>query len=377
MHLELSSQQNEARARFRAFVQEHVSPFAGGWERQGAVPDALIEKLRQEGFLGAPLAREVGGGGMEPITYGILTAELARGCSSVRSLLTVHDMVTMAIARWAGPDLKERYLEDLAAGRRLAALALSEPNVGSAAADVETVARQDGDGYVLDGRKKWITFGQVASLYLVLAQLDDQPTAFLVPATAEGLVRRPDEDVMSTRASRLATLELSGCQVPADHRISPPGFGFSHVVSSALDQGRYSVAWGCVGIAEACLEACLDYTSQRRQGGAYLREYQLVQRTLTEMIAGARAARLLCYRAGHLRASGDPGATVETMVAKYFASQVANRSASDAVQLHGANGLTDRYPVARLFRDAKLMEIIEGSTQIQQITIPRFPPQEI
>jgi len=376
MHVELSPTQDAARIRFRAFVQEHISPFAGEWERQGAVPDTLIEKLREEGLLGAPLPREVGGGGMDPILYGLLTAEMGRGCSSARSLLTVHDMVTVALARWGSDALKERYLKNLAQGRELGALALSEPNVGSSAADVETVARLEGEEYVLDGHKKWITFGQVASVFLVLARLEDKPTAFLVPATAPGLQRRPDEDVMSTRASRLATLELAGCRVSADHRISRPGFGFSHVITTALDQGRYSVAWGSVGIAEACLEACLDYTSERRQGGAYLREHQLVQRLLTEMIAGARGARLLCYRAGHLRASGDPEATVETMVAKYYASQIANRSASDAVQIHGANGLTDRYPVARLFRDAKLMEIIEGSSEIQQITIPRFPPRE-
>lgn len=380
MHVELSAEQQAARRRFRTFVDERVAPHAGTWERQGEVPDSFIEELRREGYLGAPLPEEVGGGAMDPITYGLLTAELGRGCSSVRSLLTVHDMVTLATARWAGAALKERYLQEMAAGRRQGALALSEPNVGSDPNRVETRARKVGDHYVLDGRKKWITFGMTADVFLLLAQLEgeggDAPTAFLVPADAPGLVRRPDEDVMSTRASRLATLELDGCRLPADHILGRPGFGFSHVVSFALDHGRYSVAWGSVGIAEACLEACLDYTCERRQGGALLREHQLVQRLLTEMIADSRAARLLCYRAGHLRATGDPGATGETMIAKYFASRAANRAASDAVQIHGANGLTDRYPVARYFRDAKLMELIEGSNQIQQITIPRFPPQE-
>jgi hypothetical protein len=148
-------------------------------------------------------------------------------------------------------------------------------------------------------------------------------------------------------------------------------------VSTALDSGRYSVAWGSVGIAQACLDACLGYTASRKQFGVELRDHQLVQRKLTNMIADTRAARLLCYRAGYLRQIGDPDAASETLVAKYFASQAAARIANDAVQLHGANGLTDEYPVGRYLRDAKVMEIIEGSSQIQQITIARIPLGEL
>jgi alkylation response protein AidB-like acyl-CoA dehydrogenase len=314
---------------------------------------------------------------LDPITYGLLTAEMARGCSSVRSLLTVHDMVSLTVARWAKEAVKERYLGDLATGRLLAALALSEPEVGSDAARARTTARRDGDCFLLDGCKKWITFGQIADLFLVLAQLDGQPTAFLVPADAPGLCRIPNEVVMGTRASRLAEVHFDSCQVPEDHLLGRPGFGFSHVVTHALDHGRYSVAWGAVGVAEACLEACRSYTSSREQGGKLLRDHQLVRRLLTNMIADSRAARLLCYRAGSLRRSRDPGAAAETMIAKYFTSRVATRCANDAVQLHGANGMTELYPVARLLRDAKVLEIIEGSSQIQQITIPELPVDEL
>ena len=151
------------------------------------------------------------------------------------------------------------------------------------------------------------------------------------------------------------------------------GLGFSHVISSVLDHGRYSVAWGSVGIAQACLDACLDYSAKRRQFGVELREHQLVQRILTDMTVDTRAARLLCYRAGYLRSIDEPGATAETLVAKYFASRVAVRAANDAIQLHGANGLSEEYPVSRWLRDAKVTEIIEGSTQIQQITIAKYP----
>jgi hypothetical protein len=373
----LSEEERRDRERYRAFTAEHVAPFAGQWDRAGAIPDELVERLRCAGFLGAPLPREVGGGGLGPLRYGLLTEELARGCSSVRSLLTVHDMVSQGVARWGSRALKERVLPALARGEKLAALALSEPAVGSDAAAVETTARRDGDGFVLDGRKKWITFGQRADLFLVLARIGDQTTALLVPAETPGLTRRPLSGMVGTRASMLAELVFEDCQVPAEALVGRVGFGFSHVVNTVLDHGRYSVAWGAVGIAQACLDACLDYTARRHQFGKELREHQLVQRHLTEMIAGVRAARLLCYRAASVRADGEPAASYETLIAKYFASRTAVAAANAAVQVHGANGLSADYPVERYLRDAKVTEIIEGSTEIQQITIPRFPVTEL
>jgi alkylation response protein AidB-like acyl-CoA dehydrogenase len=378
MQVEFSAAELEARAAFRAFVQEHVAPHAGAWDRAGRVPDALVDRLREQRLLGAPLSREWGGGGMDPVTYGLLTEEMGRGCSSVRSLLTVHDMVAQTLARWGSRELKETYLPRLARGELLGALALSEPEVGSDAAGVRTRARLEGDEYVLDGRKKWTTFGQIADLFLVLARSgEDQLTALLVPAGAPGLARRPLPEMVGTRASLLAEIGLEGCRVPRGHVLGRPGFGFSHVISTALDHGRYSVAWGAVGIAQACLDACLDYTARRTQFGAALREHQLVRRALSDMITEVRAARLLCCRAGHLRRGADPLATGETMIAKYFAARTAVRAAGDAVQLHGANGLSQEYPLERYLRDAKVTEIIEGSTQIQQDVIARFPPPEL
>jgi alkylation response protein AidB-like acyl-CoA dehydrogenase len=377
MRLELSDAQKEARLRFRSFAREHIAPYAGDWDRNEQVPMETIIRLRENGFIGAPLPAEVGGGGMDPITYGLLTEEIARGCSSVRSLLTVHDMVALAVRRWGSRDLKAKVGSATAKGDVLCALALSEPDAGSDAGSVQTEARLEGDQYVLNGRKKWITFGQIADLFLVLARCEGKLTAFLVPSDANGFVRRPLRGIVGTRASLLAELEFNDCPVPALHLVGRVGFGLSHVVGTALDQGRYSVAWGSVGIAQACLDACLDYTSSRKQFGVELRQHQLVQRKLTDMITDTRAARLLCFRAGYLRGIGDPGASTETLVAKYFASKAAVRAANDAVQLHGANGMTEEYPVARYLRDAKVMEIIEGSTQIQQINIAMSPPGEI
>jgi alkylation response protein AidB-like acyl-CoA dehydrogenase len=377
MKLELSPAQVEARRGFRAFVAEHVAPAAGQWDRQGELPLAAIELLRERGYLGAPLPRELGGGGLDAITYGLLTEELGRGCSSVRSLLTVHDMVGVALARWGSAAAKAEVLPRLARGERLAALALSEPEVGSDAAAVRTAARRDDESFVLDGRKKWITFGEVADELLVLARCEGELAAFLVPASASGVARRPLRSVVGTRASRLAEIELQGCRIGSERLLGRIGAGLSHVFATALDHGRYSVAWGAVGIAQACLDACLGYAADRRQFGVPLAEHQLVRRSLTEMIAGSRAARLLCYRAGYLREIRDPGAVPETMIAKYFASRTAVEAANDAVRLHGANGLSQDFAVERYLRDAKVTEIIEGSTEIQQISIPRYPLTEL
>jgi glutaryl-CoA dehydrogenase (non-decarboxylating) len=376
LRLELSEMQRESRRRFRGFAREHIVPFAGQWDRDQKVPFEIVERLRAQGYLGAPHPRHPGGP-MDPVTYGLLTEEIAHGCSSVRSLLTVHDMVALGIWRWGSRELKEEFGDATARAELLCALALSEPETGSDATAVTTEALMDGDEYVLTGKKKWITFGQIADLFLVLARCQGQSAAFVVPATTPGFSRVPMTGIVGTRASLLAELKFEQCRIPKRYLVGRVGFGFSHVGSSVLDLGRYSVAWGSVGISQACLDACQEYTAERKQFGVEIREHQLVQRRLTEMIANTRAARLLCYRAGYLREIEDPGATAETMLAKYFASRVAVQAANDAVQLHGANGLTEEYNVARYLRDAKVMEVIEGSTEIQQITIPRLAFSEL
>jgi glutaryl-CoA dehydrogenase (non-decarboxylating) len=381
VNLELSAEQRAARAEFRAFVAAEIAPHAGRWDREEAIPLHVIGRLREYGYLGSSISPELGGRGRDMITYGLLTEEIAKGCSSVRSLLTVHDMVAHAIQRWGSREQKEKYLPRMASGELLGALALSEPNAGSDAKSIETAAAEAGDGWVLDGRKKWTTFGQIAGLFLVFAQvggkLAGKPAAFLLERETPGVTFKPLKGILGTRASMLAEIELAGCRVPKESLVGRVGFGISHVAAAALEQGRYSVAWGSVGIAQACLDACRAYTLERRQFGAPLADHQLIRRMLTDMIVDIRAARLLCLRSGWLRDAGDPGAFMETMAAKYFASRLAVRAANDAVQIHGANGCSEEYPVGRYLRDAKVMEIIEGSTQIQQITIPLFEFQEL
>jgi glutaryl-CoA dehydrogenase (non-decarboxylating) len=374
--LELTPEQRAFRAEARAFVAAEVAPHAGRWDREEAVPMDLIAKLRERGDLGSLIAPEWGGRGLDMITYGLLTEEIGRGCSSVRSLLTVHDMAAHATQRFGTKEAKERFLPALARGEILGALALSEPNAGSDIGGIETTAVQDGDGWILHGRKKWTTFGQIAGLYLVFAKVhqggDAKPAAFLLERDTPGLTVAPLHGITGTRASLLAELTIDGCRVPASHLLGKVGNGITFVANYTLEQGRYSVAWGAVGLLQACLDVCLEYTAGREQGGKLLAEHQLIQAMLTDMIVNARAARLLCLRAGWLRESRDPAAAAETMAAKYFAAVQAARAANDAVQIHGANGCTEEYPVGRYLRDSKVLEIIEGSTQIQQINIPRF-----
>lgn len=376
MKLELTVVQRAARDEFRDFVAAEILPHADRWDREAAISRKVIDALRARDYLGSNVVGKFGGVGRDMITYGLLTEEIGRGCSSVRSLLTVHDMVAHAIQRWGSAEQRQRFLPALSRGNVLAALALSEPGAGSDAGGVETTATDSNYGWVLNGHKKWTTFGQIAGLFLVLAKFEGQPTAFLVERETPGLAVKPLHGVWGTRASQLAELTFEECCIPHGNLVGRIGFGLSHVIAAALEHGRYSVAWGAVGIGQACLDACRRYTGERRQFGVPLSDHQLIRRLLADMIVNVRAARLLCLRAGWLRDQRDPVAFMEIMAAKYFASTMAVRAANDAVQIHGANGMSDEYPVGRYLRDAKVTEIIEGSTQIQQNALPMFDFEE-
>ncbi|MEV0407205.1 acyl-CoA dehydrogenase family protein [Actinoallomurus sp. NPDC050550] len=366
---DLTEAQRTARAGFAAFADEHLVPYADRWDREERLPREVTEHLAAEGHLGAAVPIRYGGAGLDAVTFGLLHAEVGRACSSVRSLLTVHSMVAHALDRWGRPEQRRHWLPRLADGTALGAFAVTEPDAGSDLQAVATTARRDGDDYVLSGRKHWITFGQYADLFLVLARLDDRPAAFLVERDRGGLDVRPMTGALGTRASMLARVQMDGCRIPAANLVGRPGFGLSAVIATALELGRYSVAWGCVGLAEACLRAALGHAAARRQFGSALRGHQLVQRMLADMGTGVTAARLLCLRAGRLREAGDPASVHATWMAKYFASTAAARAAGDAVQIHGARGIGPDEPVQRYLRDAKVMEIIEGSTQLQQIML--------
>jgi len=291
--------------------------------------------------------------------------------------LTVHGMVAQSILRWGSGLLKERWLSRLARGEVIGAYGLTEPNVGSDAQSVETRAERFRDFYLLNGQKKWISFGQIADLFLIFAQCEGKPTAFLVARDNPGLSIKPISGMLGTRAAMLAELYLNDCRIPKENIVGREGFGFSHILPVTLDFGRYSVAWGCVGIAQGCFEACMSYAGERKQFGSYLKDYQLIRKMLTGMITNIKAARLLCYQAGYYKDINDPRTLSETLIAKYFASTMVTRVANNAVQIHGANGCSSEYSVQRYLRDAKVMEIIEGSTQLLEVSIAQYECQNM
>lgn len=374
--MELTERQAADQASFRAFADAEIMPHADRFDREERTPPEIIRMIAQQGYLGAALPKSYGGAGMDMVTFGLLNEELGRGCSSVRSLLTVHSMVTHMLLRWGSQQHKQELLPQLASGELIGAFALSEPNVGSDAKSVETSAEPRGDSYVLNGRKKWITYGQIADIFVLFAQCEGKPTAFVVEAKRPGVTIKPISGLLGVRGSMLAEIQLDDCAIPAENLVCRIGFGFSHVAATGLDLGRYSVACGCVGIAQACLEASLRYAGERVQSGVLIREHQLIQQMITDMITNVQAARLLCHHAGQQKDRQDMRAVMDTLIAKYFASTTASKAASDAVQIHGANGYSSEYSVQRYMRDAKAMEIIEGSSQIQQITIARYGYRE-
>lgn len=368
----LTLQQHEDRELFRSFAEAEIAPHAGVHDAEEAISGEMIGALAREGLLASATPWRHKGEPLDMMTYGLLAEEIGRACQSIRNFVAVEDMVAHAIWRWGTAEQRERWLPAIASGESVAAFALTEPGIGSDAGSVETVAERHGDEFVLRGRKKWISFGQLADVYLVFAACDGAHTAFLVERDNPGLVVEPIRGMLGLRGSMLAGLSLEDCRVPASALVARPGAGLTFVASSSLDLGRYSTAWGSVGLARACLEESVSYADERHQYGVPIKDHQLVARMLADMLTDTTAARLLCVQAGLSRTRGDADATHHTLVAKYRSSTVATAAASDAVQIHGAQGVGPYSAVQRHYRDAKIMEIIEGTTQIQQTILGGF-----
>jgi hypothetical protein len=375
--LDISTSHALAREHFREWVDIHLVPYADTFDHEQRTPPEMIQTLAKAHYLGGLVPSEYGGKGMDVLSWGLLCEEIGRGSASILSLLTVQSMVIQTLLKWGTTQQKEKWLPKLATGELIGAFALTEPGIGSDARNIESTATRNEDGtYTLFAQKKWISFGQSADVYLLFAKVGDQATAFLVEAKSPNFTVEPIQGMMGFRSANLANLHLNGVIVPAEQMVGKPGFGFSHIASTALDQGRYCIAWGCVGLSRASLEASLEYAGARVQFGKPLVEHQLIQQMLTDMMVKTKAARLLCLDAARLKMSGEPSLIMETSASKYYASRIAVESANDAVQIHGANGFSDQFPVQRYFRDAKVMEIIEGSTQMQQMIIARNGFQE-
>jgi glutaryl-CoA dehydrogenase (non-decarboxylating) len=359
----LTAEQAGRRAVYAAFADEHLVPHADRVDAEQSLPGGVMAALAGRGYLGAMLP-EVGG--LSWVEYGLLTEELGRACQTVRNFVAVQDMVIHSLARWGTAAQRGRWLGPLCAGQARAAFALTEPDVGSDAAGVRTTATRDGDAVVLDGVKTWISFAQVAEVFLLFASLDGAHTAFLVQRDTPGLAVEPITGLLGLRGSQLGRVTLDSCRMPATAMVAGPGLGLTFVAAAALDLARYSTAYGAVGLAEACLRACAAHAGSREQYGVPIRDHQLVARMLADLVTDTTAARLLCHHAGLSKDQNAVEAVNHTLMAKYRASTIAVRAASDAVQMHGAQGIGGAGGTARHYRDAKVLEIIEGTTEMQQ-----------
>jgi alkylation response protein AidB-like acyl-CoA dehydrogenase len=362
----LTSAQRSAREEYAVFADKEIVPLAAGFDAGQLISRDVVTALAAAGYLAAPVAERVGGGGMDHVSYGLLSEQIGRACQNLRNFVAVEDMVAQSIAMWGSAAQRERWVPEIRSGAVIAAFALTEPGVGSDAAAIEMTATRTPAGYRLRGRKKWISFGQLAELFLVFAKVDGLHTGFLVTRDNPGLTVRPMSGLLGLRGSMLAELVFDDCPIAGDDIIGMPGAGLAFVASSALDLGRYSTAWGSVGLAQACLDASVRHGEDRVQYGTPIADHQLIRRMLADMVTDVAAARLLCLQAGLSKQRGDAEAVDFTLMAKYRASTVATRVASDAVQVHGALGISEDMPVQRHYRDAKVMEIIEGTTQVHQ-----------
>ncbi|MCK4260522.1 MAG: acyl-CoA dehydrogenase family protein [Halanaerobiales bacterium] len=372
MKISLSEKGQKIIDEIRIFTDEEIRPNAKGFDENQALPQDLIDKLAAKGYLGATIPAKYGGLELDPITYGLFTEEIGKVCSNTRGLLTVHDsLVGESILKWGTEEQKDKWLPLMVKGKKIGAFALTEPEVGTDAKSVQTSYRKEGNNYVITGKKKWISFGDIADFFLVIASNDEKVTAFLVERE-RGVKTTPIKGLLGGRGSHIAEVEFDEIVVPEENILGKEGTGFTYVVSAALDHGRYSIAWAGVAIAQGALEAMINYSRERSQFGKKIRSFQLIQKMIADAVTDIYAARSFCLRAGELRKSGDYNAITETTMAKYFASKVAMGVTTNAVQVHGGNGCYNEYPVERFFREAKILEIIEGTSQVLQQIIANY-----
>jgi alkylation response protein AidB-like acyl-CoA dehydrogenase len=374
MDFALSEEQELIRATAREFCDREIVPHAREWDRTERMDLGIVEKLADVGFLGCALPEEYGGMGLDTVSYCLVMEELGRADSSVRGIVSVNNgLAGKTIARWGTDVQKAEWLPKLCSGDALGCYGLTEPGSGSDPASLVTRAERDGDGWVLNGSKIFITLGSWAGVCLLFARTGGEGargiTCFLVPTASDGFSARKIDGKLGLRAQDTAELFLDGVRVPDAARLGDEGAGFK-VAMSALDNGRISLAAGSVGIAQGCVDACLAYAAQRKQFGRPIATFQLVQELIADTAVETEAARMLAWRAAFLADAGAPY-TLAASQAKYYASEVAVRAANAAVQVHGGYGYVDEFPVQKYLRDARVSTLYEGTSQIQKLLIGR------
>ena len=374
MEFTLTPEQDLIRASAREFCDREVAPHVREWDRTEEIDRDLVQKLAEVGYLGAPLPEEYGGMGLDTVSYALIAEELGRADSSVRGIVSVSvGLVGKTILRWGTDEQRREWLPRLCAGEALGCYALTEPGSGSDPGSLVTRAERDGATWSISGSKIFITLGTWASFALVFARTGEPGprgiTCFVVPTDSPGFSAQPVKGKLGLRAQDTGELFLDGVRVPDEARLGAEGEGFK-VAMSALDQGRISLAAGCVGIGQGCLDAAVGYARERRQFGRSIASFQLVQELIAEIAVDTEAARLLTWRAATLADAHVPH-TVESSVAKLFASEASVRAANAALQVHGGYGYVDEYPVGKYLRDARVTTLYEGTSQIQKLIVGR------
>ncbi|MEM7164459.1 MAG: acyl-CoA dehydrogenase family protein [Planctomycetota bacterium] len=380
MLLDLTDSQRQLRDTAREFADKILIPSADRYDRLEEFPEENIKKLADLGFMGILIPEEYGGGGHDNVTLAVAFEEIHRGCASTGVTLSVHSsLLSSPILNFGTEATKQKYLPQLATGESLGAYAITEPNFGSDAAHIETSCVLKGDKYIVNGTKAWITNGGYADVFVIFASLDpgagaNSMCAFVVEKSFPGLKVGKKEEKLGIRASDTVQLVFEDLEVPVENRLGEEGQGFK-VAMHTLDGGRIGIATQSVGIARACLDASTKHANERVQFGKLLRKSQTVQFKIADMATEIDAARLLTLRAARLKDQGQPHTKAASM-AKLFASETANRAAREAIQIHGGPGVCRGLPVERFFRDAKITEIYEGTSEVQRLVISRHALEE-
>jgi hypothetical protein len=375
MDFELTDEQKLVRETARNFTDNEIVDRARENDRNVHFDLELVGMLAEQGYLGAIVPHEYGGAGLDYLTYGLIVEEVGRGDSAMRTVISVQtSLVCSALLRWGTEEQKQRYLPKLCSGEWLGCFGLTEPDTGSDAANQKTRARKTDDGWLLNGAKMWISMGNHAGLALIFAQTDPDVghkgiACFLVETDQDGYQPQPIHHKMGLRGSDTAEIGLNDVQVAEDGILGEIGDGFK-VAMTSLDSGRYSVAAGCVGICQGCVEHSVAYSKEREQFGRPIASFQLVQAMIADMILQTDAARMLVWRAGYLKDAGKPN-TTETSIAKLYATEAAVACANTAIQVHGGSGYVDDHPVERYFRDVRVTTLYEGTSEIQKLIIGR------
>ncbi|MFG6200625.1 acyl-CoA dehydrogenase family protein [Nonomuraea sp. JJY05] len=334
------------------------------WERDETLPEEVVAWCAAQGLFGAMIPREYGGLGWSAMELGLLYEALGRVSASLASMVNVHGMVAQTLVRWGSGGQREELLPELAAGRKIAAVSMTERGAGSDLSLIETTLTARGPGYVLDGTKLYTTFGQRADLYLVYARTGAGPVCCLLDRTNPGLTVSPITGLLGLRAARLARIEMRGCLIGPDAVVGRPGFAQSVLLPHTLEHGRHAVAWMAAGMLSSALASCSAAVLDRRAFGHAVIEYGQIQSIVTAMGVDLEAARALCVQASRALAEADPATTRKVLMAKYFACHALERHAAQAVQAMGARGALEDDGVSRTYRDAKVLNIIEGTPQL-------------